>query len=112
MKLKTMTIKNMMRNTDMMLENMIGYRIIQKIKEEIMCYELKEIKAFAKKHKWKLISHQKENCMISFRSKDKDRIRINVYYTTQTVGTCLNHPKKGKTQLFRRVRITYSSYFC
>lgn len=27
--------------------------------------------------------------------------RINIYYTTRTVGTCLDHPKKGKTQLFR-----------
>eukprot|EP00948_MAST-09A_sp_MAST-9A-sp1_P002663 g2663.t1 len=29
-------------------------------------------------------------------------VRINVYYTTGTVGTCLCHPKQGKTQLFRR----------
>ena len=28
--------------------------------------------------------------------------RINVYWTTGTVGTCLNHPRQGKTQLFRR----------
>ena len=27
--------------------------------------------------------------------------RLNVYYTTRTVGTCLDHPDKGKTQLFR-----------
>ena len=26
----------------------------------------------------------------------------NVYYTTGTVATCLNHPRQGKTQLFRR----------
>ena len=37
--------------------------------------------------------------MISFR---KESVRINVYYTTRTVGTCLNHPARGKTQLFRR----------
>lgn len=30
------------------------------------------------------------------------RIRINVYYTTGTVGTCINHPRMGRTQLFRR----------
>lgn len=37
--------------------------------------------------------------VISFR---KNSTRINVYYTAGTVGTCLNHPRKGKTQLFRR----------
>jgi len=28
--------------------------------------------------------------------------RLNVYYTTGTVGTCLGHPRQSKTQLFRR----------
>ena len=28
--------------------------------------------------------------------------RLNVYYTTGTVATCLDHPWQGKTQLFRR----------
>lgn len=27
---------------------------------------------------------------------------MNVYYTTGTVGTCIDHPSQGKTQLFRR----------
>lgn len=39
---------------------------------------------------------------ISFRRKDGSGARINVYYTTGTVGTALEHPKSGKTQLFRR----------
>ena len=30
------------------------------------------------------------------------RQRVNVYYTTGTVGTCVDHPKQSKTQLFRR----------
>ncbi|KAL7529753.1 hypothetical protein ACHAXR_003141 [Thalassiosira sp. AJA248-18] len=30
------------------------------------------------------------------------RCRINIYYTTGTVATCLDHPRSGKTQLFRR----------
>lgn len=29
-------------------------------------------------------------------------IRINIFWTTGTVGTCLDHPRQGKTQLFRR----------
>ena len=28
--------------------------------------------------------------------------RINVYLTKMTVATCLNHPTKGPTQLFRK----------
>ena len=32
----------------------------------------------------------------------KDGMRVNIYTTTMTVGTCLDHPLKGKTQLFRR----------
>ena len=30
------------------------------------------------------------------------KVRINVYYTTGTIASCLLHPLKGKTQLFRR----------
>ena len=29
-------------------------------------------------------------------------VKINVYYTTGTVGTCVDHPVQGRTQLFRR----------
>lgn len=45
------------------------------------------------------ISHNEKSRVVSFRKNDT---RINVYYTTGTVGTCLNHPSQGKTQLFRR----------
>jgi hypothetical protein len=38
--------------------------------------------------------------VISFRTKEN--ARINVYYTTRTVATALDHPYQGKTQLFRR----------
>eukprot|EP00927_Polykrikos_kofoidii_P077206 TRINITY_DN74174_c0_g1_i1.p1 TRINITY_DN74174_c0_g1~~TRINITY_DN74174_c0_g1_i1.p1 ORF type:complete len:430 (-),score=54.07 TRINITY_DN74174_c0_g1_i1:90-1265(-) len=37
--------------------------------------------------------------MIAFKTAG---VRINVYYTTGTVGTYLDHPRMGKTQLFRR----------
>ena len=43
--------------------------------------------------------------VISFAPRDaapSSLARLNVYYTTGTVGTCLEHPKQGKTQLFRR----------
>lgn len=38
--------------------------------------------------------------LISFKSFGGTR--INVYYTTRTVGTAIDHPFQGKTQLFRR----------
>lgn len=43
--------------------------------------------------------------VVSFHNYTVD-CRINVYYTTGTVGTCLYHPVCGKTQLFRR-GVTY-----
>lgn len=48
---------------------------------------------------WVYIDHQENIKMLSF-AKDGDR--VNVYYSTMTVGTCINHHKQGKTQLFRK----------
>lgn len=52
-----------------------------------------------KKHGWEFIADQPENFMISF---FKNGTRINVWYTKMTVSTALNHPTKGKTQLYRK----------
>lgn len=60
---------------------------------------VERIRSLATEKGWTEIDYQERNKMISFR---KDGTRLNVYYTTMTVGTCLNHPKKGKTQLFRK----------
>jgi len=44
-----------------------------------------------------------EDRMVSYRHDHKcGGVRINIYITTGTVATCLDHPKKGKGQLFRR----------
>ena len=48
---------------------------------------------------WESRGHNPDNSMLSFFKED---MRINVYYTTMTVGTCLDHPRQGRTQLFRR----------
>lgn len=40
--------------------------------------------------------------VISFRRVSSSNTRYNVYYTTGTVSTSLDHPRQGKTQLFRR----------
>ena len=39
--------------------------------------------------------------MISF-YQTSTNTRINVYFTTGTVGSCLDHPRQGKTQVFGR----------
>lgn len=59
--------------------------------------------ALAAKHGWSPPIHQPDNLMLSFFKSEKgDRVRLNVYYTTMTVGTALQHPRKGRTQLFRK----------
>lgn len=39
--------------------------------------------------------------MCSYESRE-DSVKIHVYLKTGTVATCLDHPRSGKTQLFRR----------
>jgi hypothetical protein len=54
----------------------------------------------ASRHGYDEIYFNTQSRVISFRNKEGTR--INVYYTTGTVGSCLEHPRKGKSQLFRR----------
>jgi hypothetical protein len=46
------------------------------------------------------ISFNPTSRVISFQTSQG--VRINVYYTTRTIGTAMDHPVQGKTQLFRR----------
>ena len=48
---------------------------------------------------WAFLTFQANIKMISFQKGD---CRLNYYMSTGTVGTALNHPKKNKTQLFRK----------
>jgi len=48
----------------------------------------------------KEICHNSTSRFISFRTDNNER--INIYYTTRTIGTAIDHPSQGKTQLFRR----------
>jgi hypothetical protein len=57
------------------------------------------IQEVAKRNNYPMIDMRTSPPMISF---GKDGIRINIYYSTMTVETCIKHPKKGKTQLFRK----------
>jgi len=64
-----------------------------------MKYSIDDVRGIAERASYKEIDFNSLSRVISFR---RDTTRINVYYSTGTVGTCLNHPVKGKTQLFRR----------
>jgi len=48
---------------------------------------------------WQCIDHQKKIFMLSFMKEDS---KVNVYYSRMTVATCITHPTKGRTQLFRK----------
>lgn len=74
-----------------------------------------EAKAFgaaglAIKHKWQLFDIQANIKMVRFmRATGSDISKVNIYYggkggrtNLYTVATVINHPYKGKTQLFRK----------
>lgn len=61
--------------------------------------DLEKVRAAAKARGYEEVQFNESSRVIGFRRADE---RVNVYYTTGTVGTALAHPRKGKTQLFRR----------
>ena len=58
-----------------------------------------KIRSIAKKYNYVEVDHQENIFMLSFRLNG---VRINVYYSRMTIATCIDHPKKGKTQMFRK----------
>ncbi|HDL19916.1 MAG TPA: hypothetical protein ENH30_01425 [Nitrospirae bacterium] len=54
---------------------------------------------------WTPHSYQPKIQMLSFVKADEKgkTMRINIYLSKMTVATCLEHPGKGKTQMFRRL---------
>jgi len=68
-------------------------------------YSVKDIAKLARRHGYEKVevNPRDENRMVSWRHSRKcGGVRINIYFTTGTVATCLDHPTKGKGQLFRR----------
>lgn len=57
------------------------------------------IRFLARANNWEEIDLQEQNRMISF---SRDGVRMNIYYSTMTVGTAMMHPTKKNTQLFRK----------
>lgn len=60
-----------------------------------------EIVQFASRHGYALREEQGTIGLLIFENM-MTGVQISVYTTTMTVATALHHPKKGKTQLFRR----------
>lgn len=60
---------------------------------------LTRVTEIANKGSWEFVEFQENIGMVSFKKNGK---RINIYLTKMTVATCINHPKHGKTQLFRK----------
>lgn len=59
----------------------------------------KECDRIAGLNKYIQIDYQENQGMVSYTS---GICRINIYLSKMTVATCLDHPKQGKTQMFRR----------
>lgn len=60
---------------------------------------IENIEVIAVKNGYSRIAFQENIGMLSYSDGET---RINIYLTKMTVATCLKHPKKGATQLFRR----------
>ena len=45
---------------------------------------------------------QGELVILRMEDQDGERMQLNVWCTTGTVGSYLHHPRQGKSQLFRR----------
>ncbi len=54
---------------------------------------------YATQHGWEVFFHDTNTYMVSWR---KNKQRINVYLSKMTFVTAIDHPRQGKTQLYRR----------
>lgn len=64
-----------------------------------MIQHRKKIEGIARKAGYELEQAQDNIGLLIFTNGG---VQVNVYTSRMTVGTCLHHPKKGKTQLFRK----------
>ena len=61
---------------------------------------LDKIRNLAECYGYTEVQYNETSRVIAFVNQAKTA-RVNVYYTTGTVATCIDHPRSGKTQLFR-----------
>lgn len=78
-----------------MRKNRHGIKIIPPMLKD----KAKGIRKIARREGWEIIDDQTNIFMLGF---VRGIERINVYYSKMTVATCINHPTKGRTQLFRK----------
>lgn len=65
--------------------------------------EKRDLDKLAKKYGWDFLDEQPNIGLVSYEKLVGGwPARVNVYTSKMTVATCLDHPKQGKTQLFRR----------
>lgn len=60
---------------------------------------LSDMTKLAIMHGWDQLDYQENIYMVSFR---RNGVRLNIYLTTLTISASMDHPSKGKTQLFRK----------
>jgi hypothetical protein len=53
----------------------------------------------AHQYGWECLGMQDHTKILFFK---REEVILNVYFTSMTVATCLNHLNHGRTQLFRR----------
>lgn len=62
--------------------------------------EARIVARMAFEYGWKMLWHREEEGRIRFKKNKKDI--VDVWYGTMTVGTIIDHPKRGRNQLFRK----------
>lgn len=77
----------------------VGYLVVSEEEEVTSLADVRKIAADVPAVKEFYVNDVSK--VVSYKNTEHN-CRINVYYTTGTVGTCLLHPVAGKTQLFRR----------
>ena len=65
------------------------------------CLKIKDIRRLSRIYGYREVQLNEESCVIAF-TQESQHTRINIYYTTGTVSTSITHPRRGKSQLFRR----------
>ena len=65
-------------------------------------WQLATVRTEAQKAGLAEIYHNPQSAVVSFSSLQAGFKRLNVYYSTGTVGTCMDHPTKGHTLMWTR----------
>jgi hypothetical protein len=61
-------------------------------------FDVEDVRWLARAYGWAEVQFNAKSRVLGF---NRGSERVNVIYTTGTVGTCVDHPERGKTQLFR-----------